>query len=152
MRDGADRVALVCVRDSQSSGLQVLLNEAVAGNGSESIRMLFPGCPVKGDDRAAPTLERCHGLTGDRAAQALGSGMKGPHALGWWIAGVRCLLANTGLLLAVEGAQHTRVRPSLSSVELRVAGVDMLESNAGPQVMMQWRSYPISFGMTSTVI
>ena len=122
MHDGADRVTLVCVRDSQRAGLQVLLNEAVADNGSEDIRMLFPGCPVERGDRAVSALERCHGLTGDRAAQALGSGMKGPHALGWWIAGVRCLLGNTGLLPGVEGAQPTRLRPTLSSVERRAAG------------------------------
>ncbi len=122
MPDGADRVALVCVRDNRRFGLQVLLNEAVADNGSENIRMLFPECAVERADRAVPALERCHGLTGHRAAQTLGSGTRGAHALGWWIAGVRCLLGDTGLLLAVEGAQRTPVRPILSPVERRVAG------------------------------
>ncbi len=86
--------------------------------------MSFPGCPVERDDRAVPVLERIHGLTGYRAARVLGPDAKGAHALGWWIAGVRCLLGSTGLLLAVEGVQRTRVQPTLSSSERRVAGRD----------------------------
>ena len=124
MVDGADRVALVCVRDSRRYGLQVLLKKAVAANGSENTRMSFPGCPVERDDRAVPALERCHGLTGDNAGRVLAPGMSRAHALGWWMAGVRCLLGTTGLLFAVEGAQRTRVLPTLSSAERRVPSHD----------------------------
>lgn len=42
MDDGADRVALVCVRDNQRFGLQVLLREDVAGRAARQPGCLFP--------------------------------------------------------------------------------------------------------------
>lgn len=116
MDDGNDRVTLVCVRDSRRHGLEVLLQETLAGNGSEN-RMSFPGCPVEDDDCALPVLERCYVSTGNAGRGALGRDMRHAHDLGWRIAGVRCLLGNTGLLFAASGAQRRPELQRLSSAE-----------------------------------
>ncbi len=110
MDDGADRVALVCVRDSRRHGLQVLLREDAAGAGPEKGGRSFPAGSVVEQDHAVSVLERCRGVTGDQAQRWLGHDMSPARALGFWVAGVRLLLAATGVLSAVKGARQAAVR------------------------------------------
>ena len=110
MDDGADRVALVCVRDSRRFGLQVLSRSVVPAAGPESRDLCFPGDRIDSGDSAARTLRRCHDLTGARARRLLGHGMKPAQAMGCWVAAARVLLAATGLLFAVEGERRIPVQ------------------------------------------
>ena len=100
-------MAPVCVRDSQRSGLQVLLRQdaAVAGEG----RTWFPEADVEAGDYSPSVLERCYGLTGMEACRRLGHGMTPAPALGCWVAAVRVLYATTGILYAVDGGHRARV-------------------------------------------
>ncbi len=122
MGDGADRVALVCVRDSRRFGLQVLSRSMGAAAGSGSRGLSFPGDRVDGADRAARTLRRCHGLTSARAHRLLGHGMTPARAMGCWVAAARVLLAATGLVFAVEGERRTPVRRRVPPRERQAPG------------------------------
>ena len=106
MDDGADRVALVCVRDSRRFGLQVLSRSMAAAARPESGDLSFPRGAIDRGDHAARTLRRCHDLTGARARRLLGHGMRPAHAMGCWVAAARLLLAATGLLFAVRGERR----------------------------------------------
>ena len=108
MVDRGDRVVLVAVRDSRRFGLQVLSRSTAAGAGSGDL--CFPGDRVDSGDHAAPTLKRCHDLTGARARRMLGHEMSPAYAMGCWVAAARVLLATTGFLFAVKGEQRTPVQ------------------------------------------
>ena len=116
--NGADRVALVCVRDSRRYRLQVLL-ATDAGGGRRTAGTWLPEGRVERQDRAAVVRERCHGLTGDEARYRLGHELSPARALGVWAAGVRVLLASTGVLPAVSGARHVPVRRIVRAQERR---------------------------------
>lgn len=105
-----DRAALVCVRDSRRFGLQALLRSDAVAAGAEQRGGFLPEGGVGDEDRSASVLERCRGMTGSEAQRRLGHGMSPAHALGFWAAGARVLLAATGVLLAVEGARRVPVR------------------------------------------
>ena len=117
-----DRAALVCVRDSRRFGLQVLLRSDAVAAGAEEGGGFLPEGGVEDGDRSASLLERCRGLTGREAQRRLGHGMSPAHALGFWAAGVRVLLAATEVLLAVEGARRVPVQRLAPSRERRAPG------------------------------
>ncbi len=117
-----DRAALVCVRDSRRFGIQALLrSDAVAADAEEGGGFLPEG-RVEEEDRSASVLERCRGLTGGEAQRRLGRGMAPARALGFWAAGARVLLAATGVLLAVEGAERVPVSRTVPVRERRAIG------------------------------
>ncbi len=118
MNDGADRVALVCVRDSRRYGLQVLLGTDSRGGGRRA-GVWLPEDRVERQDRAAVVRERCHGLTGGDARYRLGHDLSPARALGLWAAGIRVLLVSTGVLPAVPGAGHAPVRRIVRARERR---------------------------------
>ena len=117
-----DRAALVCVRDSRRFGLQVLLRSGAVTAGAEKGSGFLPEGDVEDGDRSASVLERCHGLTGGEAQRRLGRGMGPAHALGFWAAGSRVLLAATGVLLAVEGDRRVPVLRRVPVRERRAVG------------------------------
>ena len=89
----ADRVALVCVRDSRRFGLQVLLRPDAA----KRTGVLFLEGEVEDRDRVAAALGHCHGRTGNEAQRFLGHDMSPKRALGFWAASVRVLATATGV-------------------------------------------------------
>jgi len=68
---------------------------------------VFPGGTVHRDDFAPKTLERCRALTGKEARRILGSRHEPDEALGHWVAVVRELFEEVGILLCVtEGGDE----------------------------------------------
>ncbi|HSQ23862.1 MAG TPA: hypothetical protein VLN44_05620 [Pyrinomonadaceae bacterium] len=65
---------------------------------------VFPGGTVHRDDYTPAMLERCRNLTGVQARQILSSGHEPDEALGHWVAVVRELFEEVGILLCVNDA------------------------------------------------
>ena len=65
----------------------------------------FPGGRVDAADAAAESLARCHGITAEAAASALGADAEMPP-LAYWVTAVRELLEESGILLACD--EHGR--------------------------------------------
>lgn len=63
---------------------------------------VFPGGTVHRDDYSPGTLARCRALTGDAARNILGSDHDPDEALGHWVAVVRELFEEVGVLLCVN--------------------------------------------------
>ena len=63
---------------------------------------VFPGGTVHRDDYAPKTLERCRALSGNDARKILGSNHEPDEALGHWVAVVRELFEEVGVLLCVN--------------------------------------------------
>ncbi len=76
---------------------------------------VFPGGTVHRDDYSSRVLERCRGLSADDARRILGSDGNANQALGHWVAVVRELFEEVGVLLCLT--------ESGDEVDLRDPGV-----------------------------
>ena len=65
---------------------------------------VFPGGTVHRDDYSPQTLARCRGLTGAAAQEILNGGHQPEEALGHWVAVVRELFEEVGILLCIDHA------------------------------------------------
>ena len=61
----------------------------------------FPGGALREEDSSVAMLRLCHGLSPGTARKIVGAEFSPPRALGLWIAGIRELFEETGVLLAV---------------------------------------------------
>jgi 8-oxo-dGTP pyrophosphatase MutT (NUDIX family) len=95
---------VVLVRPDENGGFDILLTRR-----PKEMRFLggfyvFPGGTVHHDDFSRQTLERCRALTGADAQRILGSSHPPDEALGHWVAVVRELFEEVGVLLCVNQA------------------------------------------------
>jgi 8-oxo-dGTP pyrophosphatase MutT (NUDIX family) len=90
---------VVLSRPNKAGAFEVLLTRR-----PEQMRFLggfyvFPGGTVHESDYAPQTLARCRGMSGDQARAILGAGNSPAVALGHWVAVVRELFEEVGVLL-----------------------------------------------------
>jgi len=95
---------VVLLRPDDSGSFQILLTRR-----PEAMRFLggfyvFPGGTVHQDDYSSKTLMRCRNLSGDQARRILGGPHERDEALGHWVAVVRELFEEVGILLCVTEA------------------------------------------------
>lgn len=94
---------VVLLRPDEQGGFDILLTRR-----PETMRFLggfyvFPGGTVHRDDYSLAMLDRCRNLTGAQAKQILSSGHEPDEAIGHWVAVVRELFEEVGILLCVNG-------------------------------------------------
>jgi 8-oxo-dGTP pyrophosphatase MutT (NUDIX family) len=92
---------VVLVRPDDRDGFKVLLTRR-----PQEMRFLggfyvFPGGTVHQNDYSPEMLARCRGLAGAQAQKILGSGHAPDEALGHWVAVMRELFEEVGILLCV---------------------------------------------------
>jgi 8-oxo-dGTP pyrophosphatase MutT (NUDIX family) len=95
---------VVLLRPDQEGDFEILLTRR-----PETMRFLggfyvFPGGTVHRDDYSVAMLRRCRRLTGAQARQILGNRHEPNEALGHWVAVVRELFEEVGVLLCVTEA------------------------------------------------
>lgn len=93
---------VVLIRPDDVGGFEVLLTRR-----PEEMRFLggfyvFPGGTVRPADYSTAMLQRCRGLSGEQAARILASHHEPDEALGHWVAVVRELFEEVGVLLCVN--------------------------------------------------
>lgn len=93
---------VVLVRPDDVGGFEILLTRR-----PQEMRFLggfyvFPGGTVHRDDYSPRALERCRGLTAADARRILGNSHTPEEALGHWVAVVRELFEEVGILLCVD--------------------------------------------------
>jgi 8-oxo-dGTP pyrophosphatase MutT (NUDIX family) len=93
---------VVLVRPDPKGGFEVLLTRR-----PEAMRFLggfyvFPGGTVHTADYSDAMLQRCRGLSGDQAQRLLTGHQEPSEALGHWVAVVRELFEEVGILLCVN--------------------------------------------------
>jgi 8-oxo-dGTP pyrophosphatase MutT (NUDIX family) len=95
---------VVLARPDENGGFEILLTRR-----PEEMRFLggfyvFPGGTVHRDDYSPHALGRCHGLTAADAQKILGNNHAPDEALGHWVAVVRELFEEVGVLLCTEAS------------------------------------------------
>src|SRR5262250_601487 len=95
---------VVLVRPARSGGFEVLLTRRSPGMRFLGGFYVFPGGTVHADDYSAKVLKRCRGLSGDDARKILGNEHDPELASGHWIACVRELFEEVGVLLCSDEA------------------------------------------------
>jgi 8-oxo-dGTP pyrophosphatase MutT (NUDIX family) len=93
---------VILVRPAESNGFEVFLTRRPDGLAFLGGMYCFPGGALRKDDWSAAMLRLCHGLSAADARQIVGAQFSPPEALGLWIAGIRELFEEAGILLAVD--------------------------------------------------
>jgi 8-oxo-dGTP pyrophosphatase MutT (NUDIX family) len=94
--------SVILLRPTAGNGFQVLLTRRPDGMPFLGGMYCFPGGALREDDYSAAMLRLCHGLSPLAAQKIVGAQFSPSQALGLWIAGIRELFEETGVLLAVD--------------------------------------------------
>jgi len=92
---------VVLVRPDENGGFEVLLTRRPVAMRFLGGFYVFPGGTVHRDDYSPQMLARCRGLTGAQARKVLGGVHEPDVALGHWVAVLRELFEEVGILLCV---------------------------------------------------
>jgi 8-oxo-dGTP pyrophosphatase MutT (NUDIX family) len=95
---------VVLLRAAQPKGFEVFLTRRPDGMPFLGGMYCFPGGAVAQEDFAPRMIERCRGRTADQARKIAGAQFSPRQALGFWIAAVRELFEEVGVLLAVDAS------------------------------------------------
>jgi 8-oxo-dGTP pyrophosphatase MutT (NUDIX family) len=98
--------SVLLVRPGRSAPVEVYLIRRARDMRFLGGYFAFPGGKVDLADRSVEALGRTRGLTAEAAARALGDPADEVPALAYWVAAVREVFEETGMLLAVDGAGH----------------------------------------------
>jgi 8-oxo-dGTP pyrophosphatase MutT (NUDIX family) len=110
---------VILLRPAVPAGFEVFLTRRPDGMAFLGGMYCFPGGSVRREDCSEGMVRRCHGLTGNDARKIIGAHFAPQQALGLWIAAVRELFEEVGILLAVnEDEEQVTVK---SNRKLRLA-------------------------------
>ncbi len=106
---------IILLRPDVKGGIELLMTRCPPGEFSVE-NYAFPLSPVKKEDALEGMLNRCWGLTPLEARNTLGSELTPRLSLGHWVAAIRGLFEQMGVLLctAEGGRPPERVKGSLS--------------------------------------
>jgi 8-oxo-dGTP pyrophosphatase MutT (NUDIX family) len=106
---------VVLLRAAQERGFEVFLTRRPEGMAFLGGMYCFPGGTLRKEDYSDSMLKRAVGLTPDQAQKIIGAEVAPPVALGLWIAALRELFEEAGILLALDGSGQ----PMTASSDLR---------------------------------
>ncbi|MGH7826834.1 MAG: NUDIX hydrolase [Candidatus Binatia bacterium] len=94
---------VILLRSEETGGFEVFLTRRPEGMAFLGGMYVFPGGNVRKEDCAAGVIQRCQGLSPTDARRILGAQLTPSLAIGHWIAGIRELYEEAGVLLARRG-------------------------------------------------
>lgn len=95
---------VILLRRSNQSGFEVLLTRRPEAMPFLGGMYCFPGGTVRREDSSAQAVERCRGLDARQALRIFGAQVSPRQIWGFWVAAIRELFEETGILLAVESS------------------------------------------------
>jgi 8-oxo-dGTP pyrophosphatase MutT (NUDIX family) len=93
---------VILLRPGKPSGFEVFLTRRPVGMVFLGGMYCFPGGAVTKEDGSAGMLDRCQGLSATDARKIVGAHFSPREALALWVAGMRELFEETGILVAVR--------------------------------------------------
>ncbi|HWH79792.1 MAG TPA: hypothetical protein VNT76_20570 [Candidatus Binatus sp.] len=101
---------VILLREIESQRFEVFLTRRPDAMPFLGGMYCYPGGSLSAQDSSSQMIQRCAGLSPKQARQILGAHFSPPQALGLWIAAVRELFEEVGVLLAVDECGDT-LRP-----------------------------------------
>jgi len=92
---------VVLVRPDEGRGFEILFTRRPRQMKFMGGFYVFPGGSVHDEDYSAAVAKRCRGLSADQARAILGGGLDPRCSVGHWVAGIRELFEEVGVLLCV---------------------------------------------------
>ncbi len=108
--------SVILLRWAQPQGFDVFLAHQPDDSPYLGGKYCFPGGSIQKSDHTQRILRRCRGLSGEKARAILGAHLAPSEALGFWIAAIRILFEEVGVLFAVK----ENGEPISSDAELNV--------------------------------
>ncbi len=99
--------AIILSRPGVDGEVEVFMTRYPSGQ-SAIENYSFPVSPVQKEDTHEAMLNLCYGLTPKEARDALGSDLTPELSLGHWVAGIRGLYEQTGILLCTPEGKRSR--------------------------------------------
>jgi len=99
--------SLILVRRDTGGGIEVLLTRRPPEMEFLGGVYVFPGGSVRKEDCSEALLERCRGLTREEAQKNVGAHLSPKLCLGHWVAAIRELFEEVGVLLCVDESGKT---------------------------------------------
>jgi 8-oxo-dGTP pyrophosphatase MutT (NUDIX family) len=95
---------VILLRETEPKGFEVFLTRRPDGMPFLGGMYCFPGGAVTQEDCAPRMIERCRGLAPEQARKIAGAQFSPRQALGFWVAAVRELFEEVGILLTVNSS------------------------------------------------
>jgi 8-oxo-dGTP pyrophosphatase MutT (NUDIX family) len=92
---------VILLRPAQPRGMEVLLTRRPDEMAFLGGMYCFPGGTMQREDFSSAILRRCHGLSPIAARKIIGAHFSPQEALGLWVAAIRELFEETGVILAI---------------------------------------------------
>jgi 8-oxo-dGTP pyrophosphatase MutT (NUDIX family) len=92
---------VILLRPAQPRGMEVLLTRRPDEMAFLGGMYCFPGGTMQSEDFSSAILRRCHGLSPISARKIIGAHFSPQEALGLWVAAIRELFEEIGILLAI---------------------------------------------------
>ena len=93
---------VILLRPVEANGFEVFLTRRPGEMAFLGGMYCFPGGALREEDCSAAMLRLCHGVSPLAARKIVGAQFSPPQALGLWIAGIRELFEEAGILFAVN--------------------------------------------------
>jgi 8-oxo-dGTP pyrophosphatase MutT (NUDIX family) len=106
-----EAATVILLRPAQPRGFEVLLTRRSATMAFLGGMYCFPGGTLRAEDCADAMLCRAQGLTPNQARDIVGAHFPPRKALGLWLAAIRELFEEVGILLASRSAASGSRRP-----------------------------------------
>jgi 8-oxo-dGTP pyrophosphatase MutT (NUDIX family) len=97
---------VILLRRAEPNNFEVFLTRRPDAMPFLGGKYCFPGGTMRKSDYQAGMLRRCFGLTPNQAREIIGAQFRPQEALGLWVAGIRELFEEVGVLLAVDDSGH----------------------------------------------
>jgi 8-oxo-dGTP pyrophosphatase MutT (NUDIX family) len=103
---------VILLRPAGERGFEVFLTRRPQGMAFLGGMYCFPGGTLRKEDHSEAMAKRCAGLTADQAQKVIGAEVPPKVALGVWIAALRELFEEAGILLALDRSRQRMSAPS----------------------------------------
>ena len=103
-REPKQAATVILLRRAEPKGFEVFLTRRPQGMPFLGGMYCYPGGTVRNEDISARMIGRCCGLTLKQAQKILGARFTPQQAIGFWVAAVREVFEEVGVLVAVDEA------------------------------------------------
>ncbi|HEY1371211.1 MAG TPA: hypothetical protein VGH50_01985 [Candidatus Binatia bacterium] len=111
---------VILLRSGEKNGIEVFLTRRPEAMDFLGGAYVFPGGTVRKDDCAEKIQKRCFGLSATDARDILGAHLKPEVALGHWVAGIREVFEEVGVLLCAGEASLAARKSELERERRRI--------------------------------